>query len=120
MAGLDEEADLPLEQLLARYGNYHLAAGGDGGSDADMPDALPVAVKREAAVAGGDEEEGEGGGIQGEDSQERMGNAIAAMAELQPAGTTLDTAHIKTKARGGAWVACARVCAGTCVYAHGR
>jgi hypothetical protein len=29
--GLDEEADLPLEELLARYGNYHLAAaGGDG------------------------------------------------------------------------------------------
>lgn len=26
MAGLDEEAELPLEQLLARYGNYHLAA----------------------------------------------------------------------------------------------
>jgi hypothetical protein len=38
VAGLDEEADLPLEQLLARYGNYHLAAhaggwrGGLGGS----------------------------------------------------------------------------------------
>ena len=30
VAGLDEEADLPLEQLLARYGNYHLAAGGAG------------------------------------------------------------------------------------------
>jgi len=26
LAGLDEEADLPLEELLARYGNYHLAA----------------------------------------------------------------------------------------------
>ena len=24
VAGLDEEADLPLEELLARYGNYHL------------------------------------------------------------------------------------------------
>ena len=25
LAGLDEEAELPLEALLARYGNYHLA-----------------------------------------------------------------------------------------------
>jgi hypothetical protein len=30
VAGLDEEADLPLEQLLARYGNYHLAAHAGG------------------------------------------------------------------------------------------
>ena len=30
LAGLDEEAELPLEQLLARYGNYHLAAAAGG------------------------------------------------------------------------------------------
>lgn len=33
----------------------------------------------------------------GADEGERMGNALAAMAQLQPVGTTLDTAHIKTK-----------------------
>lgn len=45
LAGLDEEADLPLEELLARYGNYHLAAEAaqqeDGeeeiSGDEDMP-----------------------------------------------------------------------------------
>ena len=39
VAGLDEEADLPLEELLARYGNYHLqaAAGGGGAEDEEMP-----------------------------------------------------------------------------------
>ena len=38
LAGLDEEAELPLEQLLARYGNYHLAAQQGGGSgDEEMP-----------------------------------------------------------------------------------
>jgi hypothetical protein len=39
VAGLDEEADLPLEELLARYGNYHLqaAAGGGGEEDEEMP-----------------------------------------------------------------------------------
>jgi hypothetical protein len=33
----------------------------------------------------------------GGDSGERMGNAIAAMAGLQPLGTTLDTADVQTK-----------------------
>ena len=39
VAGLDEEADLPLEELLARYGNYLLqaAAGGGGAEDEEMP-----------------------------------------------------------------------------------
>jgi hypothetical protein len=32
VAGLDEEADLPLEELLARYGNYHLHAQQDDGT----------------------------------------------------------------------------------------
>ena len=35
VAGLDEEAELPLEQLLARYGGYR--PGAAGGSDDDMP-----------------------------------------------------------------------------------
>lgn len=34
----------------------------------------------------------------GANSQERMGNALAQMAELQPMGTTLATTEIKTKA----------------------
>ncbi|KAL4852636.1 Protein PHOTOPERIOD-INDEPENDENT EARLY FLOWERING 1 [Chlorella vulgaris] len=127
VAGLDEEADLPLEQLLARYGNYHLAA--HAGSDAAAAEAAAGgAVKVEeppsaptgpsatqaaaadaaagAAAAGavraglqaGEEAEAEGDPlIKGENEEERMGNAIAAMAELQPMGTTLATAQIQTK-----------------------
>jgi hypothetical protein len=57
LAGLDEEAELPLEELLARYGNYHLAAAGgdvgvgDGGDEAeasgdeDMPGEQAAAVE---------------------------------------------------------------------------
>lgn len=38
----------------------------------------------------------------GEDDRERMGNALAQMAELQPMGTTLATANIETKVRPAA------------------
>jgi hypothetical protein len=39
--GLDEEADLPLEELLARYGNYHLAAAGDGDGEESAGELAP-------------------------------------------------------------------------------
>ncbi|KAI7839523.1 hypothetical protein COHA_006706, partial [Chlorella ohadii] len=129
LAGLDEEADLPLEELLARYGNYHLAAEAaqqeDGeeeiSGDEDMPDASPSAPPAEAkavkaepmksepqeaapAAAATARSSGQLGGdkeaeadIKGANSQERMGNALAQMAELQPMGTTLADTQIKTK-----------------------
>ncbi|KAL4459188.1 hypothetical protein ABPG75_014053 [Micractinium tetrahymenae] len=131
LAGLDEEAELPLEELLARYGNYHLAAHGgqERAEDEEMPDAAPapapgVKIKREdggeleppppaparadvaadggtrrcggSVGAAGEEADGEAE-IKGENERERMGNALAQMAELQPMGTTLDTAQIQTK-----------------------
>ena len=40
VAGLDEEAELPLEELLARYGNYHLhaSAAGEASEDGGVED----------------------------------------------------------------------------------
>jgi E1A-binding protein p400 len=64
LAGLDEEADLPLEDLLARYGNYHLAAtaeesaagsGDEGaagaGSDAESDEGTAALLEQEDAAA---------------------------------------------------------------------
>ena len=39
--GLDEEAELPLEELLARYGNYHLAAGAGAGGEESAGELAP-------------------------------------------------------------------------------
>ena len=56
LAGLDEEADLPLEELLARYGNYHLAMAAEGvaeegGTDEEMPGGMSSGG-REVGIAG--------------------------------------------------------------------
>lgn len=112
MAGLADEAELPLEELMARYGyvrpdaaeeqQQQPAAGTSGKPPLPPKGKQPQPERRRTRSSAEHElpeqqqDDDDDAELEGANEEERMANALNAMVDIQPTGYTLETTKVKT------------------------